>query len=469
MHVKAPSWRKNDQLQSDKMNFFSGKSLSPLMAQRPPNTRYEICATSEESKVLLETTQDVNQQIFMVRKLRQRRSANLTPSEKTWIDNAIENTSNAVSGIAHIVEPVPESPPLGRRWMPGSSFLQQLRYLIKDSPQLSAQLVRLSVAAQLLNTAMSILSAYATGLSEGQVGSTGPGTNTFDSSWNELNEFIHQRRFNSTPSLAGDMQIPSAHGAQCTGSPRLSNELQYEEQSPIEYRWTKDSPAVSTTSSGSATRQARAISDDLESPRMVTPPVQPLNQKCTTLTAAMTDHHDVDHGLTLIIETVEDWRQTTERALNNINALSLALTSGMMDRSISTLRRTQLQKAPKGQVPRRKPVPARASPAGDFPLPPKPIIELSLRNSFDKESLPQDHYKTSIPGANKTQGSLTHSGASASTSSLDRISCSSENTPQTSISTLSSTPYRISRGRAWLERRAESFEVETEQVCTPER
>ncbi|ERF70731.1 hypothetical protein EPUS_05083 [Endocarpon pusillum Z07020] len=364
------------------------------MAQRPPNMRYEICASSEESKVLLETTQDVNEQIYMVRKLRRQRSANLTPSEKTWIDSAIENTSNAVSGITHFVEPVPESPPAGRQWMPGPSFLQQLKYLIKDSPQLSAQLVRLSVAAQLLSTAMSVLSACVTVTSEGQVRSTGAGTNTVDSSWNELSEFIHRRRFNSTPSLAGDKRIPPAHGAQ-SGSPQSWNNVQPEERSPTEDQWSESSPAASARSSGSATCQTQTSSDGLKGPIAVSPPVQPGSQKCTTRSAEMTDRYDMDHGLTLIIETVEEWRQTTERALNDINALSRALTSGMMDRSISILRRTQPLRTPEGQVPFQKPVPARTL----SPLPPRPIIELSLRNSFDKESLPHDNYKTPIPGA----------------------------------------------------------------------
>lgn len=418
--------------------------------------------------MLLETTQDVNEQIYMVRKLRRQCSANLTLSEKTWIDNAIVNTSNAVSGIAHFVEPMPESPPAARRWMSGFSFLQQMRYLTKDSPQLSAQLARLSVAAQLLSTAMSALSACVSVPSEGQVRSTSSGTDTVDSSWNELSEYIHRRRVNGAPSFAGNKQIPPAHGAR-SRSPQSCNRVQSEEQRPTGDQLPGSSPAASARSSGSATCQTQVSSHGLEGPLAVPSRVQPWSQERITLSAGMTDYHDMDHSLTLIIETVEDWRQTTERALDNINALSLALNSGMMQRSISTLRRTQRLRTPEGHVRRPKPVLARTFSASDFPLPARPTIESSLRNSFDKEALPHNNYKSPIPGASKPRDLLTHSGTSTSTPSLDGISCSSENTPRTSISTRSSTSYRISRGRAWLERRAESFEGEMNEICTPGR
>lgn len=463
---------KDDRAQGDKMTSFPAKPLSPLMAQQSPHIRYEICATSEESKALLKTTQDVNEQICMVRRLRRRRSANLTQSEKAWIDDAIENTSNTLSGIAHFVEPVPECLIPGRRWMPGSSFLQQLRYFITDSPQLSAQLVRLSAAAQLLSAAMNTLSTCVPVTSEGRMRPTAAGTNTTDSSWNELSEYIHRRRVNSTPSLAGERQIPFGLGAQ-SRSPQSWNRSQSEEQSPKEYQSSETSPAASATSSGSPSHQTQASSHhSLEGSLAVSPPVQPWSQRRTTFSAGTTDHHDRHRGLTLIIETVEDWRQTTERALDNINALGLALTSGMMGRSTSTLRRTQPLRTPSGPLPRRKPVPARTLSASDCLPPPRPIIESSLQNSFDKEVLvQQNNHKSPIPDAGKTQEPMTNFGTSTSTPSLDRISnCSSENTPQTSPSTLSSASFTISRGRAWLERRAESFGEEMgEASCTPER
>jgi hypothetical protein len=119
--------------------------------------RYEICAASEWAKVLLQTAQQVNDQLHSVRTLRRQRSSNLSESGKEWIDRAISHTSIAVSTTAHLAEPVPEHASGRRRRLPEASFLRYLRHLISDSSQVTAQLAQLSIASQSLNTAMSIL------------------------------------------------------------------------------------------------------------------------------------------------------------------------------------------------------------------------------------------------------------------------------------------------------------------------
>jgi hypothetical protein len=53
------------------------------------NVRYEICAASERPKVLLQTAQQVNDQLHSVRTLRRQRSLNVSESGKEWIDRAI--------------------------------------------------------------------------------------------------------------------------------------------------------------------------------------------------------------------------------------------------------------------------------------------------------------------------------------------------------------------------------------------
>jgi hypothetical protein len=459
------------------MSSFSVKSPSDshLAHSRSLTTRYEICATSDQSKVLLEITQDINEQICIVRKLRQQRSGNLSISEKSWIDNATDDTTTTISGIANFIEPMPETASPERRRLPGSSFLQQLRYLIKDSPQLPAQVARLSVAAQSLNTAISIMSDCADGSSQSQVESTDTQKNTLDASWNELSELIHRRRCNSENFTTSHMQIPPALGSQSRSS-SSPNSVRSSQQSPTWEAYSGTSATACAKLDGSETCHTHAFSIDAEEFLATSSHGIPLNQKRTTLPIAMTDHQNVDPRLTLIIETVDDWRQTTERALNDINALSLALTSGIVDPSISrTFTRSRLQNISHDQFPRRKPVPGPPFPISHLSLPPEPTIAFSLRNSFDKESLPQRNIQhnnnNTIQRSDKTQDSSIHSDASPQTPSWDKTSCSSENASTTSSpSPIPPQSFRISRGRAWLERRAESSqEAELDRFCMPER
>jgi hypothetical protein len=119
-------------------------------------TVYELKAVDQQARDLLETTRHVEHNLTTVRLLRRQKSKLLSGAEKIWIDGVITNTEATVQNVAALIEPAR----VDMRTKFGKvGFKNKLAFVLRDSPRVSTNLSRLSIANQSLSTSMSILSS----------------------------------------------------------------------------------------------------------------------------------------------------------------------------------------------------------------------------------------------------------------------------------------------------------------------
>lgn len=408
------------------------------------NVRYEICAASERAKVLLQTGQQVNDQLHSVRTLRRQRSSNLSQSAKEWIDGAISHSSIAVSTTAHVAEPVPEHASDRRRRLPEASFLRHLRHLISDSSQVTAQVAQLSIASQSLNTAMSVMLSCESQKSDNMKEAVGKENSpALDASLQELSELMNRRRkVNAAPEDYS--LIPS---------------------STFPFSANKDFASQARTKVAADRNSAEGLADNVF------------------------DTFLIDHKLVLTIEAVDMWRKAAEEALETATQKSSEdehkdqhsdIQPGFSDLCHASppppSSRTSYGHCPAGRdsIPRRKPISTQHSPqlrnsSGKTPVSTQtksldPHHDPSLRQSYEKEAVFLDHNSETL-GMLPSHREATPTAmlgmkrdATFSTVSISPVRLTSNNHSLVSVSTNLSQPYCRSRGRAWLERQAGSLE-----------
>ncbi|OQV00391.1 hypothetical protein CLAIMM_05892 [Cladophialophora immunda] len=118
-----------------------------------------ICAAGEFPDMHIDTVLEANERASIVSNLRSRLSADLSPYQKYCVDNAIQTTKNAIDAAFHWPEPALESVDVRPRWFPDPSFLRRLKGLTSDLPATTAHSQQMLVATQSLNDAMEILSS----------------------------------------------------------------------------------------------------------------------------------------------------------------------------------------------------------------------------------------------------------------------------------------------------------------------
>jgi hypothetical protein len=406
------------------------------------NVRYEICAASERAKVLLQTAQQVNDQLHTVRTLRRQRSSNLSESGKEWIDDAISHTSIAVSTTAHLAEPVPEHASGRRRRLPEASFLRHLRHLISDSSQVTAQLAQLSIASQSLNTAMSILLTCESHKSNNTMEVTETGQSpALEASLQELSELMNRRR-----------KVNAA---------------------PIDYSLLPSSKFPISANEDFASQATTTVARE--------------GNPVKGSTGDVFDTFLIDHKLVLTIEAVEKWRMAAEEALETATQKSSVdehkdqhsdvqpSFSDLCHTSPLPLSRMNYDRPPadRASIPRRKPVSSQQSPQFRDPIKRAsvssqskhldPPNDPSLRQSYEKEAVFPDQSAEAWKMPRREEANTTamlgrNGDATFSPYSISSDFPASKNHSSVSMSTMASQPYCRSRGRAWLERRADSLE-----------
>jgi len=119
-------------------------------------TYYELKAVGEQTRDLLDTTKHIDDSMRNVRIVRRQKSALLTATEKEWIDREISNSEKAVSDVARLIEPARVDMQTSKSAR-DIRFKNRVMFVLKDSPNVTVQLTKLSIATQGLNTAMGIL------------------------------------------------------------------------------------------------------------------------------------------------------------------------------------------------------------------------------------------------------------------------------------------------------------------------
>lgn len=115
---------------------------------------YEIVAVDEEAKDLLETTNQINDQLAHAKKLRRQKSGLLSTDEKDMVDKIFANTEKAVSTVASLIEPA-------RADMRVSGgrvrFSTRVQFVFRDQAHLPVNLAKLGIAGGNLNMALGVL------------------------------------------------------------------------------------------------------------------------------------------------------------------------------------------------------------------------------------------------------------------------------------------------------------------------
>ena len=484
---------------------------------RPAAAQSPTCTPSEVSNVLLDVARQANEQVCVVRRLRKQHSADLSVSEKEWIDNAVQNTIESITGTAKLAEPVPESAHVRSRWFPDSSILQRLRWLMQDSPQVTADSAQLLLAIQSLNNAMSILSSC-----------EGRKPPVLESSSHELSQFINRRRL-----AVKNHVVPTAgEPPGCIDKGKL-RDMSLNTQPVIESMPT-DVPFEHTCTMETASEQL----DKRKSMEVVngaeTSAVDYLQRIGRVLDHDTYLEETVEWGseykLPLMVETAEIWRRKTETAIsvatnqyphqeqpiwgeeanqdcNNIEGPEGYSTSpGAVSDSrlavsaeiIATTPRQQLDRiyaSSSGPTFRRmehttaippSPVPHQLTALNVFPSEIPRRKPLATRTSFSSSQLTggsassanewrsdgteytrlrhtlraqspfQDADKEVVSPEEDESTLRRRLGAAVSKLSSERPSVLAGNDSTASIAIIPAPTYGMTRGRAWLERRAES-------------
>ncbi|KAK5125634.1 hypothetical protein LTR85_011908 [Meristemomyces frigidus] len=115
---------------------------------------YEIVAVDQEAKDLLQTTDQLNNQLAHGQKLRRQKSGVLSRTEKDMIDDIFISTAKAISTVASLIEPA-------RADMRVSGgrvrFSTRVQFVFRDQAHLPVNLAKLSIAGGSLNMALGVL------------------------------------------------------------------------------------------------------------------------------------------------------------------------------------------------------------------------------------------------------------------------------------------------------------------------
>ncbi|GME42675.1 hypothetical protein EPUS_04998 [Neofusicoccum parvum] len=114
---------------------------------------FELKAVGDQTRDLLETSEQINTTLEYARTLRRRKSKILSTFEKRWIDGVLDTTEKAVRSVASLIEPARVDIKTKGR----ISLATRGLFVLRDSPNVSASLARLGIASQSLNTAMGTL------------------------------------------------------------------------------------------------------------------------------------------------------------------------------------------------------------------------------------------------------------------------------------------------------------------------
>ena len=118
---------------------------------------YELKAVGEQTRDLLDTTKHIEDSLRNVRIVRRQKSTLLTTTEKEWIDGQIKNSEKAVNGVAALIEPARVDMQSKSNRTKDIRFKNRVMFVLRDSPNVTVQLTKLSIATQGLNAAMGVL------------------------------------------------------------------------------------------------------------------------------------------------------------------------------------------------------------------------------------------------------------------------------------------------------------------------
>jgi hypothetical protein len=215
-------------------------------------TYYELKAVGEQTRDLLDTTKHIDDSTRNVRIVRRQKSALLTATEKEWIDREISNSEKAVSDVARLIEPARVDMQSSKN-SKDIRFKNRVMFVLKDSPNVTVQLTKLSIATQGLNAAMGVLcNREGYGILGKVNGRTDEGIGRRSSSPSkkappsyELSEFMNRRRTTSA--------VPRREGP----NHRLGDES-------IALSPRRDQTTLRTKSSWATTEELGHILDDSE-------------------------------------------------------------------------------------------------------------------------------------------------------------------------------------------------------------
>ena len=118
---------------------------------------YELKAVGEQTRDLLDTTKHIEDSLRNVRIVRRQKSILLTTTEKEWIDGQIKNSEKAVNGVAALIEPARVDMQSKSNRTKDIRLKNRVMFVLRDSPNVTVQLTKLSIATQGLNAAMGVL------------------------------------------------------------------------------------------------------------------------------------------------------------------------------------------------------------------------------------------------------------------------------------------------------------------------
>ncbi|KAK4542174.1 hypothetical protein LTR36_007021 [Oleoguttula mirabilis] len=124
---------------------------------------YEIVAVDQEAKDLLETTDQINNQLAHGKKLRRQKSGLLSSDEKDLVDKIFASTEKAVSTVASLIEPARADMIVSGGRVRLSTRIQ---FVFRDQAHLPVNLAKLGIAGGNLNMALGVL-CNKTGHSDG--------------------------------------------------------------------------------------------------------------------------------------------------------------------------------------------------------------------------------------------------------------------------------------------------------------
>ncbi|MCJ1457162.1 hypothetical protein MMC28_007529 [Mycoblastus sanguinarius] len=114
---------------------------------------YQLKAVDEQTCDLLSTTRHVILNVNEARRLRRLKDALLNSGERAWMDGVIEDTENALSAIAQLIEPAR----VDKTTKQGINLGHKFMWVFRDSPKVRDKHARLHMCHQSLTTVISSL------------------------------------------------------------------------------------------------------------------------------------------------------------------------------------------------------------------------------------------------------------------------------------------------------------------------
>ena len=114
---------------------------------------YQLKSVDEQAADLLATTKHVDRNLNEARRLRRTKASLLSTSEKTWMDDTIDDTDQALRGIARLVEKAR----VDQSTKKSINFGHRVLWTFRDGPQVQYKHQRLSICSQSLTTVIQCL------------------------------------------------------------------------------------------------------------------------------------------------------------------------------------------------------------------------------------------------------------------------------------------------------------------------